>query len=407
MSRRSLVGIAVLALLPLLLGISGGSPSTLGYRFDRASAPYVEPVLGWMVANSASKILDSGEGSNSTIADVEQYLDLANRSARLSRASWDSAASGPARSAALSADLLPLRSELDSSRPKAERHIQDEVSAALLRSGLSHSLAGREVVFPPVLFRFESLPYLLVVSPRDRIQRATTVLLRPRLTLEEAEELENQVWGSGYAGIVLPIGGLGVYPSMVPESSDYRWVLTTVAHEWTHQFLALRPLGWRYAFGAEGDNRMVMINETVAEIVGKEIGNAVFEGERPAAMAEQRRSSGGSAATLDARKALSDIRKQVDRLLDRGEIDEAESFMENSRQTLVQQGYQLRKLNQAYFAFHGNYTEASASVGGAQGDDVASRLRALRKASPSLGDFAWRVSEAGSYQEFLRIAPAP
>jgi len=94
-------------------------------------------------------------------------------------------------------------------------------------------------------------------------------------------------------------------------------------------------------------------------------------------------------------------------LLDRGEIDEAESFMENSRQTLVQQGYQLRKLNQAYFAFHGNYTEASASVGGAQGDDVASRLRALRKASPSLGDFAWRVSEAGSYQEFLRIAPAP
>lgn len=398
--------IVAMAVLPLLLGLSGGSPSNMGYRFDRESAPYVETVLGWMARHSLGKALEAGSTPLGGRADVEKYFQLAGRSVRVSRASWDPAPSGPARTAALSAELSPLRSELEALRPRVERLMQDRVAEALVENGFGRRVGDLDLLFPPVLFRFESLPYLLVVSPRDRIERSTTVLLRPLLTLEEAEELENRVWASGYSGLVVPIGGLGVYPSMVPEGADYRWTLRTVAHEWAHQFLATRPLGWRYAFGAERDHRMVTVNETVAEIVGREIGDWVYERGYPKPPAEQRRASPGTAG-FDSRKALRDVRKRVDELLALGKVDEAESFMEASRESFARQGFHLRKLNQAYFAFHGTYADAPVSIGGAQGDDIAGRLRALRGCARSAGDFAWQVSRIGSYADFRRLSPEP
>ena len=56
--------------------------------------------------------------------------------------------------------------------------------------------------------------------------------------------------------------------------------------------------------------------------------------------------------------------------------------MEARRQELVKQGYAIRKLNQAYFAFHGSY-----AVGTGATDPIGGKLRALRAAgSASLPD---------------------
>ena len=82
-------------------------------------------------------------------------------------------------------------------------------------------------------------------------------------------------------------------------------------------------------------------------------------------------------------------RETADQMLAAGKIDEAEAYMEQRRQLFWDHGYQIRKLNQAYFAFHGAYAD---QPGGAAGEDpVGAAVRKLR-AQKSFTD---GVSQAG------------
>ena len=70
----------------------------------------------------------------------------------------------------------------------------------------------------------------------------------PQLTLDDQIKLEDQVANSlDVSTLVVPIGGVGVYPTMVMETTDLGWLLNTIAHEWTHNYLTLRPLGLNYS----------------------------------------------------------------------------------------------------------------------------------------------------------------
>ena len=92
------------------------------------------------------------------------------------------------------------------------------------------------------------------------------------------------------------------------------------------------------------------------------------------------------------------IRNKVDSLLQTGQIDQAEAFMENKRLFLVSKGYPIRKLNQAYFAFHGTYTDHPAAI-----SDTFDKLVKLQERYPSLREFIWAVSGVSTYQEFLQL----
>jgi hypothetical protein len=71
--------------------------------------------------------------------------------------------------------------------------------------------------------------------------------------------------------------------------------------------------------------------------------------------------------------------------------------MEARREIFWQNGYAIRKLNQAYFAFYGAYADVP---GGAAGEDpVGPAVRALRSQSASLADFVNRISWMTSFQE--------
>ena len=74
---------------------------------------------------------------------------------------------------------------------------------------------------------------------------------------------------------------MAVYPAMVVEQASLQWVLSTVAHEWTHHYLFLFPLGLRYATSDE----VTTLNETVSEIVGNEIGERLMLRYYPEALA--------------------------------------------------------------------------------------------------------------------------
>jgi len=284
--------------------------------------------------------------------------------------------------------------------PFAESVLQSQLSEALAELGLT--AAGQPI--PQVLYHTSPTPRALVVSPRDRIVQIANISILPTLTLDEEIKLENEVAQSlDVSTLVVGIGGVGVYPTMVMETTDLRWMLDTIAHEWTHNYLNLRPLGLNYSTTPE----LRTMNETTANISGNEVGMYVIKKYYPEMLGSSPNrglisfdppflpSNGlDDPPPFDFRAEMHETRVTADELLAAGKIDEAEAYMEQRRQFFWQNGYLLRKLNQAYFAFHGAYADVP---GGAAGEDpVGPAVRALREQSDSLADFintiAWMTS---------------
>jgi hypothetical protein len=97
-------------------------------------------------------------------------------------------------------------------------------------------------------------------------------------------------------------------------------------------------------------------------------------------------------------------RIHVDELLLEGKVDEAEAYMEARRQVFWDNGYLIRKLNQAYFAFYGAYAD---SPGGAAGEDpVGPAVRLLREQSSSLAEFLKTMAGMSTFSE-LQKAVSP
>jgi len=85
-------------------------------------------------------------------------------------------------------------------------------------------------------------------------------------------------------------------------------------------------------------------------------------------------------------------------MLAQGDVEGAEEYMEERRQFLVSQGYYIRKLNQAYFAFYGSYATSPTSV-----DPIGEALQRLRRESASLKEFVDTVAGMSSQEELWRI----
>lgn len=298
----------------------------------------------------------------------------------------------------LQRDELIARQNLLS--PLAEATLQSQVSDALAELGLTS--AGQPI--PPVLYRTSSTPLALIVSQRSAIQQIANISVQPSLTLDQQIQLEDEVAGSlDVSTLVVPIGGVGVYPTMVMETTDLRWTLDTIAHEWMHNYLNLRPLGINYSTTPE----LRTMNETTASIAGNEVGLYVLQKHYPEMLDTGSTSSPVALPAsrlpskqlqdpppFDFRAEMHETRVTADQMLADGKIEEAEAYMEQRRQLFWEHGYLLRKLNQAYFAFHGAYAD---TPGGAAGEDpVGPAVRALREQSASLADFintiAWMTS---------------
>jgi hypothetical protein len=143
---------------------------------------------------------------------------------------------------------------------------------------------------------------------------------------------------------------------------------------------------------------MRTINETVASMVGAEVSQIVLEKfypelvgpapwPRPLTMREDWLSSKPVEPAFEFGAFMRETRLRADKLLAEGKVAEAEQYMESRRQELVDRGYAIRKLNQAYFAFHGSY-----AVGSGATDPIGGKLRALRARVSSLPEFLKTVS---------------
>jgi hypothetical protein len=100
-------------------------------------------------------------------------------------------------------------------------------------------------------------------------------------------------------------------------------------------------------------------------------------------------------------------RVTADKLLAEGKIEEAEEYMDSRRIVFWENGYRgLRKLNQAYFAFHGAYADEPGGAAGAAEDPVGEAVRLLRQQSASLEEFLTRISWVTSFDQLQEMVSA-
>ena len=306
----------------------------------------------------------------------------------------------------LQEELAAARVEMERLQPLAEAVLQEQVAAVLAEEGFGLS----DAIWPPVAMHMTALPQVLIVSPREEIRQIYNVPLAPGLTIPEQELLERQLYEDlDRSALVVPIGGLGFYPAMIIETSNVNFLADTVAHEWAHHRLTFLPLGIRYF----GSPELRTINETVASIVGTEVGARVIERFYPefvpppaprttvdASVEEPVVGDEGQPAAFEFRAEMAATRMEVDRLLAVGQVAEAEAYMEQRRQIFVANGYPIRRLNQAYFAFYGAYADTPGASGS---DPVGPAVLALRQKSPTLLDFMHTVGRVTSFEELVEL----
>lgn len=376
--------------------------------------------VGWTLRAIADKLRQASvdeqyylhEGDRAAI--VRQFFELRRELEGVEgeiRAHYsDPAVADPAAaSQALGARQAALRVQMERLQPLAEAVLQEQLSVILAAQGLT---AGGQPL-PPVSFRLTPLPFALIVSPRDVIRQDANLDVEGTLTLEQQVELEDRIAHElDVSTLIVPLGGIGTYPTMVAENSDLNWIASVVAHEWLHNYLTLRPLGLSYF--ASGELRTM--NETTAEMAGNELGALLIERYYPdLARAEPpfdnilRRDSplrpDDQPPAFDFRAEMHTTRVAVDRMLAEGRIEEAEAYMETRRVFLWDHGYQIRKLNQAYFAFHGAYAAGGGGAAGA--DPVGAAVRLLRRRSPDIATFVNTMARFTSFAQLQQYLGLP
>lgn len=366
--------------------------------------------LSWTLDTLELKLSQSSLGEHAYLPESERraivlnFFQLQDQIARLEGEITDAYAILPEGEqeyavAPLRQELYALRADQAERQPLAEAIFQDQLAVVLHDEGLT--VGG--VPVPPVAFHFTPLPLGLVISPRDTIRQDAFIDLRPGFTADDRETLESTIDKTlNVSSFITPIGGIGTYPTMLAETAALNWAAEVGAHEWIHNFLTLRPLGLSYGDSPE----MRTVNETVATVAGKELGQALVARFYPDKVppAESKGSPGAAAPAapaFDYRTEMHQTRLRVDELLAQGKVEEAEQYMEARRRVFVEQGYSIRKLNQAYFAFYGAYADTPGATGS---DPVGPLVLQLRHRSSSLADFLNTVGWIHSYARLQELA---
>ncbi|MEX0869984.1 MAG: hypothetical protein WDZ39_00970 [Candidatus Spechtbacterales bacterium] len=281
-------------------------------------------------------------------------------------------------------ELENIRSETEKTRRATEKILQKQVRGVLISEEIINPYNINSVFFPPVIFRIEDPPKVLVVSERDNISMTHGGLVIPHTGLKDIEQVEAQVEEQGYSALVVNIGGMATFPNTVTPKSLHS-IISTIAHEWVHLYTTFRPLG-RLDVRLEG----MAMEETVADIIGNEIRDIIWERYyAPYVDTETENDTATSISEddegIDFQEEMGKTFERVEEYLERGRIEEAELYMNARRDWFEEHGYYIRKLNQAYFAFHGSYAVNPAYQEAHGG--IGSKLAELRERSPSLKEF--------------------
>jgi len=423
--ERFIISFFVLTLIVLPIPSSNGDPTDELEQIRAYSRRYEFDYVSWTASALGRKIIQSGLNTERYLSKSEkhdlvlEYLDLVNQVSRF-EVELNNLLANPESDVHAEQEKI-LRSKLaekaarrEDMAPFVEQILQDQINSALVDLGMS--LGGQLV--PPVLYRSEVNSKALIVSPRGEIRQAANLMLIRGLDFDQIIALENAIEDElDLSALVVGVGGVGLYPSMIIESPNLDWLVHVISHEWTHNYLTIRPLGFFYSSSPE----LTTINETIADLSADDIQKRVFQIHYPEYLPPEPEISKsdqqeGSSVDVevqpdgsfpleekpfDFREEMHITRLEVDRLLSAGKIDDAEIYMENRRLLFWENGYFIRKLNQAYFAFHGSYAADPGGATNQEGADLGALLRELKANSPSYKDFMQQVAWKWKLSQFM------
>ncbi len=295
--------------------------------------------------------------------------------------------------------------ERDKIRDGLEEYLEQIISETVRTDEVG--LVG-SFVWPPVDFRIDSPPKLLVTSPRNEIRRVEGILIDPDISVEETLSIERELAElHDVSALIIQTGGLASFPSVVPMV-DLQRLMDIAAHEWLHGHLIFYPLGRSYFV----DGEMRSVNETLSDLFGREIGQRVYAKitDQPyvaPVRPETASLNWNSGKALEKKENLnqfsfnqfmSETRDRTDNLLLDGLVEEAEAYMETRRIQLLGHGYSIRKINQAYFAFHGTYGESPSSA-----SPIARYIWDLREQVDTVGDLVKMLRGLKTYEQFEQL----
>ncbi len=403
----------IILVLILILPASVPRLEDINEKLNITAADYSFDSAGWVTNAILVKIQQASIGGARYIGEARQvglvkdYFKLVRVVEKLEN-EINQVFSNPkikdpyTQTASMRYQLGLLHKELNQIAPLAESILEAQLTVILKEQGLT--LFGQPG--PAVSYHVTPLPQMLVISPRDKIEEIATHLIDPNISVEQTEALESRVSSeNNVSSLVVEIGGLAVYPTMVMRTTAHDWVVETIAHEWIHTYMMSHPLGINYETSPE----LRTMNETTASIAGTELGRMVLERYYPELIAREPTAlklaslnpglflPASDPPPFDFRAAMHETRINADALLAAGKIDEAEKYMESRRLVFWQNGYAIRKINQAYFAFYGAYADVP---GGAAGEDpVGPAVRKLREQSASLKEFLDKIAWMDSFEK--------
>jgi len=397
-------------ILMVLLGRSVLPPGDSLERVRAFTRSIEFDYVAWTLDALFLKFEEFAVGTNTYLLDetntqlVRDYIgligEIQQKEGELANRYADPNVANPEESSTtLRGELAALYDQRNWLGPVAESILQTQLLYVLNETGLT--LGGQTI--PPILYHSTAIPHALIVSPRDVIRQDENISISPDITIDQQVALEEDVANAlNVSALVVPIGGIGTYPTMIAQTSNLNWLAEVVAHEWIHNFFTLRPLGVSYVISPE----LRTMNETAANIGGKELGRAVIarfypdllppEEPPPPPPSEEPEPAPESEPAFSFNAEMRETRVNADKLLAESKIEAAEQYMELRRRFFWDNGYQIRKLNQAYFAFYGAYAD---EPGGAAGTDpVGEAVRLLRARSATLADFLNTISWMYSFE---------
>ncbi|MDA1129211.1 MAG: hypothetical protein O2913_11020 [Chloroflexi bacterium] len=385
----------------VLLGAANASDSPS--VSDVAVAPHKYSLFRWEVENFSDKWVNkfqdilpwNSEPSRAErVAQAQEFFDLGEQIRKLER---ELRSEGDA--AAITRQIEEARSLRRDIQAEVEETIESEISAVLSQEGFSSRIG---VIFPPVDVVYAGSPGVLVISPRDRIAQTSSTLLKPGISDPVREQLEDLIFQEdGVSALVVSTGGVATYPSVVSASGTLHNALVTTAHEWLHHWFFFQPLGQHFWDNAD----MTTLNETAASIGGEIIGDRAFTAMTGEVINREPSTTPPDPDRFDFNAEMRETRLTAEDLLAEGKIEEAESYMEERRQFLNANGYFVRKINQAFFAFHGSYATGAGSV-----SPIGDQLEELNDGSGSLEEFLKTVGEFDLVEEladYLGVVQPP
>ncbi len=383
------------------MGTGCASGPDFNMQLRSITRPYQFSIMKWEISALGEGIkkafFERQNGTDVGANEVTEYFSSVEQIKRLT-SGIEAIKSGNRQG-----DLSSLENELNELQRQntavvdtVERVLETQIKETLSQQGIFNPITRLKVGFPPVNFKLGRLPHLLVVSPRDRIESVKEVTLLPEMAVQDMENVEDKVDELGVSSLVVALGGFSTYPGMVTDKGDLRFILDAATEEWLHLYLAFKPLGFRYLLDRIGIRRnyeIATMNETLVGIVSKEIGAVVYENHYDRNETDEAKPEEPG---FKINREMREIRRAVDDYLARGEIEQAEEFMEQKRQYLATRGYHIRKLNQAYFAFHGAYADMPTSI-----SPIGVEMKKLREQSVSLKDFLETAAAMTSREDLV------